>query len=123
MKRTLLMMSLALGLLSAPPQAAPADDPEAAPQSPARTTPPPRGPHHDGQHRRHMKEKLGLTDEQLEQIRQIRENGGGRDEIRAVLTEEQRALLDEQRRKMESRGQRDRSPMNERTPEDDSEQG
>ncbi len=45
----------------------------------------------------HLQQSLGLSQEQVEQIRTIRQNGGGRDEIRAVLTDEQRATLDEHR--------------------------
>lgn len=37
-----------------------------------------------------MQKHLSLTDEQVSQIREIRENGGGREEIGAVLTQEQR---------------------------------
>jgi Spy/CpxP family protein refolding chaperone len=57
---------------------------------------------------RHGKSKqnnyLGLTEQQQEQIREIRENGGSRDEVRAVLTVEQRKLQGKQKRKrMENR--------------------
>ena len=51
-----------------------------------------------------MQEHLGLSNEQMEQIREIRQNGGGRDEIRAVFTDEQRALMDERRSQMQGRG-------------------
>ena len=41
-----------------------------------------------------MREHLELSDAQVEQIREIRQNGGGRNEVRAVLTEDQQAKLD-----------------------------
>ena len=44
-----------------------------------------------------MQEQLGLSPEQIEQMDQIREAGGSREEIQAVLTEEQRAKMDELR--------------------------
>ncbi len=51
-----------------------------------------------------MQEHLGLSEEQVAQIREIRENGGNREEIRAVFTDEQRELLKERRAQMETRG-------------------
>lgn len=45
----------------------------------------------------HMKEELGLTDEQLKEMRQIRQEGGSREEIQAVLTAEQQARAAELR--------------------------
>ncbi len=51
-----------------------------------------------------MQEQLGLSDEQMKQIREIRENGGGREEMRAVFTDEQRALMKERRGQMEGSG-------------------
>lgn len=38
-----------------------------------------------------MKNELGLTDEQVQKMREIRDNGGSREEMQAVLTPEQRA--------------------------------
>jgi Spy/CpxP family protein refolding chaperone len=52
----------------------------------------------------HMQENLGLSQEQMEQIRSIRESGGGREEIRAVMTDEQQAKLDEHRANRQGRG-------------------
>ncbi len=51
-----------------------------------------------------MQEQLGLSDEQMKQIREIRENGGSREEMRAVFTDEQRALIKERRAQMEASG-------------------
>ncbi|NND68238.1 MAG: hypothetical protein HKN19_11680 [Halioglobus sp.] len=50
--------------------------------------------------------KLDLTEEQQQQIDGIRAAGGGREEIHAVLTEEQKAELDvlKRERKSESKG-------------------
>lgn len=39
----------------------------------------------------HMQEELGLTDDQVEKMRAIREAGGSRKEMRAVLTPEQQS--------------------------------
>ena len=39
----------------------------------------------------YLQEELGLTDEQLEKMREIHEAGGGRAEMRAVLTPEQQS--------------------------------
>ena len=47
-----------------------------------------------GDRARRMKTHHGLSDEQAEQMKSIREAGGSREEVRAVLTEEQQAKLD-----------------------------
>ncbi len=54
-----------------------------------------------------MQEHLGLSDEQMRQMREIRENGGSREEIFAVLNDEQRALMDERRGQMKGHGGQD----------------
>ncbi len=46
-----------------------------------------------------MQQHLDLSDEQVSQIRDIRANGGGREEIRGVLTEDQQARVREHRQK------------------------
>ena len=51
-----------------------------------------------------MQEHLGLSDEQMQQMREIRENGGGREEMRTVFTDEQRALMKERGAQMEASG-------------------
>ncbi len=51
-----------------------------------------------------MQEHLSLSDDQMKQIREIRENGGSREEMRAVFTDEQRALMKERRAQMEASG-------------------
>jgi hypothetical protein len=43
----------------------------------------------------HMQEKLGLSDDQMQQMSEIREQGGGREEMRAILTDEQQAQMKE----------------------------
>ncbi len=53
-----------------------------------------------------MQKNLGLSDEQVEQIREIRKNGGQRKEVLAVLTEEQRALMKENRGKQRRQGRK-----------------
>jgi Spy/CpxP family protein refolding chaperone len=45
----------------------------------------------------HMQQNLSLSDEQVSQIQDIRQAGGGREEIEAVLTEEQKAKAGEMR--------------------------
>ena len=42
-----------------------------------------------------MQEHLGLSDEQLQQMQEIRAQGGTREEMHAVLTEEQQAKIKE----------------------------
>lgn len=56
-----------------------------------------QGMHGKGPNLEHMKARLGLSDEQVEQMRDIRDNGGNREDMRAVLTDEQRALMDQHR--------------------------
>ena len=51
-----------------------------------------------------MQQILGLSDEQMTQMREIRENGGSREDMSAVLSDEQRAIMDE--RRSHSKGQR-----------------
>ena len=60
-----------------------------------------------GQRMARMQQELGLSQEQMDQMREIRENGGGRDEMRAVLTEEQRSQLDERRAARQGQGRGD----------------
>jgi Spy/CpxP family protein refolding chaperone len=45
---------------------------------------------HNPAHAERMQNELGLTDEQVKQMREIRDSGGTREEIQAVLTPEQR---------------------------------
>ncbi|MFT5482833.1 MAG: Spy/CpxP family protein refolding chaperone [Halieaceae bacterium] len=52
----------------------------------------------DGEERfSRMQKHLDLTDEQITRIREIRETGGGREEIRAVFTDEQREKIKQRR--------------------------
>ena len=48
----------------------------------------------NGPRMQHMQQALNLSDEQVAQIHEIRANGGGRDDVRAVLNDEQRATMD-----------------------------
>ena len=58
-----------------------------------------------------MREHLELTDAQVEEIRAIREAGGGREEVRAVLTDEQREKADAAReRHRQRKGERPPRP-------------
>jgi hypothetical protein len=68
-----------------------------------------------GDREQRMREHLGLSDAQVEQIRQIRAEGGGRDEISAVLTEEQREKAAQMRKhRREHRSERGLERMQER---------
>ena len=58
-----------------------------------------------------MQEHLNLSDAQVEQIRAIHEQGGGREEVRDVLTEEQQQLAREMRGKR--KGEHRPPPQNE----------
>ena len=49
-----------------------------------------------------MQKNLGLSDEQMSEIREIRKNGGSREDMRAVLTTEQRAMMDARRAEMKA---------------------
>jgi Spy/CpxP family protein refolding chaperone len=54
-----------------------------------------------------MREHLNLSDEQVSQIQNIKENGGGREEIATVLTDDQRQQMHEfkkNRKKMHKQG-------------------
>jgi len=61
-----------------------------------------------GQRMARMQQELGLSQEQMDQMRSIRENGGGRDEMRAVLTDDQLAKMDEHRANRQGQGNRPR---------------
>ena len=52
-----------------------------------------------------MQEHLQLSDDQVEQMREIRANGGGREEMQAVLSEEQREQLEAHRQSRGKRGE------------------
>ena len=70
-----------------------------------------------------MRQELGLSEAQLAQMKKIRENGGGREEIRAVLTDEQRAKVDEFQAQAKSRrankqNNPDAAPDEDRVPAD-----
>ena len=53
-----------------------------------------------------MQQNLGLTDGQVAEIRHIRDSGGSKEEIMAVLTEEQLALMKERRAQIKSKGRK-----------------
>jgi Spy/CpxP family protein refolding chaperone len=56
-----------------------------------------------------MQKNLGLTSEQVAQMHEIRERGGGSEEMRAVLTEEQKVIMRERRRQAKEQKQGGRS--------------
>ena len=49
-------------------------------------------------HRARMQQELGLSEEQIQQMREIQEQGGSREDMRAVMTEEQQAKAQELRK-------------------------
>jgi hypothetical protein len=53
-----------------------------------------------------MQKNLGLSDQQVTQIRQIRDNGGSKEEILAVLSDEQRELMKKRRAEMKGKGRK-----------------
>lgn len=56
-----------------------------------------------GERQAQMRQALGLTDQQVAEMKKIRQNGGSREEVRAVLTEEQRQKMDKMRAEAKSR--------------------
>jgi Spy/CpxP family protein refolding chaperone len=56
-----------------------------------------------------MQERLGLSDDQVIQMKEIRESGGSRKDMRAVLTEDQRAQIDAHRAQRKNQGGEARS--------------
>jgi Spy/CpxP family protein refolding chaperone len=44
-----------------------------------------------------MQEMLGLSEEQVLQMQEIRQSGGNRQDMRAVLTNDQKVIMDERR--------------------------
>lgn len=68
-----------------------------------------------------MQKKLGLSDEQFTQMREIKANGGSREEMLAVMTEEQRAeakQLREQHRKIKKQRKQQPAPEGAETDEE-----
>ena len=83
MKNPLIIVAIAASLLSAPAYAGAGSPPTKEERA---------------QRMERMKAHLELSDEQAAQIQQIRADGGSRDDIRAVLNEEQKAKMDEARK-------------------------
>jgi Spy/CpxP family protein refolding chaperone len=75
-------MALGLTLLTSVALAQPAAAPAGAPQGDGKGSPIAR-----------MQNELGLTDEQVKKMREIRDQGGSRAQMQAVLTPEQRAKV------------------------------
>jgi hypothetical protein len=57
-----------------------------------------------GQHRAHTQEKFGITDQQFSKMREIRQNGGSREDAHAIRSDEQRATLRKWREENAARG-------------------
>lgn len=74
-----------------------------------------------GQRLAKMQQVLGLSDEQVTQMREIRENGGSRKDMRAILTDDQKAIMDERRAEHRARRgkPRDRDPNQAPSPTQD----
>ena len=65
-----------------------------------------KGGEHRAKHRAaHMQEQFGVTDEQLAQMREIRSNGGSREDVRAVLSDDQRSQMEQWRKDHPRSGQ------------------
>lgn len=45
------------------------------------------------QHRQHMQEQFGVTDDQFAQMHEIRSNGGSREDMKAVFSDDQREQM------------------------------
>ena len=74
---------------------------------------------HRAKHRAaHMPEQFGVSDEQLAQMREIRANGGSREDVQAVLSDDQRTQMEQWRKNHPHSG---RGPHHQR--QGDSEQG
>ena len=56
-----------------------------------------------------MQKNLGLTNDQVKQMLEISERGGSREEMRAVLTDEQKVIMRERRRQAKEQKQGGRS--------------
>jgi hypothetical protein len=65
-----------------------------------------KGEQDSGDRMAKMQQNLGLSDGQVAEIRHIRDNGGSKEEIMAVLTEEQLALMKERRAQIKSKGRK-----------------
>jgi Spy/CpxP family protein refolding chaperone len=50
-----------------------------------------------------MRKELNLTDAQVAEMKKIRQNGGTKEDMRAVLTDEQRAKVDSMREQAKAR--------------------
>jgi Spy/CpxP family protein refolding chaperone len=62
-----------------------------------------RGKGNPEQRMQRMQKHLDLSDQQMSQMREIHANGGGREEMRGVLTEEQQAKAREHRQARKAR--------------------
>ena len=65
-----------------------------------------KGKQDSGDRMAKMQQNLGLSDGQVAEIRHIRDSGGSKEEIMAVLTEEQLALMKERRAQIKSKGRK-----------------
>ena len=54
-----------------------------------------------------MQKNLGLSDEQVAQLHELRERGASREDVRAVFTDEQWAQMQERRRQAKARRGKD----------------
>ena len=72
-----------------------------------------------------MQERLGLSDDQVIQMKEIRESGGSRKDMRTVLTEDQRAQIDAhraQRKRQDGEARAHGRPQEEAEPPADSDE-
>lgn len=103
--KTLISLSLSLLLVAS---SAWAEPPEGA-----------RDPAKRGDRMARMQKHLGLSDDQVSQMKEIRANGGSREEMRSVLNDDQRAQMREYRKNHKGKGGDHRRPRHEDGGEDD----
>ena len=65
-----------------------------------------KSPQGDADRMDRMQQNLGLTDQQVAEMRQIRDNGGSKEEILAVLTKNQLEIMKKRRAEMKRKGRK-----------------
>jgi hypothetical protein len=65
-----------------------------------------KGKQDSGDRMAKMQKNLDLSDGQVAEIRHIRDSGGSKEEIMAVLTEEQLAMMKERRAQIKDKGRK-----------------
>jgi hypothetical protein len=76
-----------------------------------------RGKGDPEQRMQRMQQHLGLSEEQMSQMREIKANGGGREEMRGVLSKEQQTKMREYRKSKQA--QHRKQPLEQQEPSED----